>query len=155
MNDLRELYQDVILDHSRSPRNFRHPADANRQAEGHNTSCGDRLMVYLKVTGGIVQDIAFEGSGCAISTASASLMTELLKGKTVAQAEEIYNLFHEYLTTGSPGEHPEPPEGIGKLAVLGGVREFPIRVKCATLSWHTMHAALEQAEGVVSNEDTE
>ncbi len=155
MNDLRELYQEVIMDHSRSPRNFRHPEDANRQAEGHNTSCGDRLMVYLKVSDGVVQDAAFEGSGCAISTASASLMTEILKGKTVAQAEELYHLFHDYLTTGRPGDHPEPPEAIGKLAVLGGVREFPIRVKCATLSWHTMHSALEEAEGTVSNEDTE
>jgi len=112
-------------------------------------------MVYLKVAGGVVQDAAFEGSGCAISTASASLMTEILKGKSVAQAEAIYHLFHDYLTTGSPGEHPEPPEGIGKLAALGGVREFPIRVKCATLSWHTMHAALEQAGGTVSNEDVD
>ncbi len=155
MNDLRELYQEVIMDHSRSPRNFRHPEDANRQAEGHNTSCGDRLMVYLKVSDGVVEDVAFEGSGCAISTASASLMTEILKGKTIAQAEELYHLFHDYLTTGRPGDHPEPPEAIGKLAVLGGVREFPIRVKCATLSWHTMHAALEEAEGTVSNEDTE
>ena len=151
MSDLRDLYQDVILDHSRSPRNRRRPDPTTHDAEGHNTLCGDRLHVYLQVKDGLVTDAGFEGSGCAISTASASLMTEILKGKSLEEAERLYRLFHEMLT-GDPSQEAEIPEGIGKLEVMSGVREFPVRVKCATLAWHTAHAALEGSEEPVSTE---
>jgi len=146
-NPLRDLYQEVILDHNRHPRNFRALADANRKAEGHNPLCGDRVQIFLHVEDDRVQGISFQGSGCAISTASASLMTEALKGKSVADAHALFKSFHELLTHGSDNIEP-----LGKLAVLGGVREFPIRVKCATLAWHTLEAALAQKDHPVSTE---
>jgi len=141
MNDLRELYQSVILDHNKAPRNFGDLADANRQADGHNPLCGDKLTVYAIVDDDkVVQDLRFSGEGCAISTASASLMTEFAKGKALAEIEEAFERFHE-LVTGPLSEEASAPE-LGKLAVFAGVREFPMRVKCATLSWHTLNAAL-------------
>jgi len=152
MPNLRELYQEVILDHGKKPRNFRKIEDANRHARGHNPLCGDKLSLYAKVEDGIVKDISFLGSGCAISTASASMMTQILKGKTEAEAEALFNRFHHLLTEGEKeGEVVEGPE-LGKLDVFTGVREFPVRVKCATLPWHTMHAALLNEEQPVSTE---
>jgi nitrogen fixation NifU-like protein len=137
MSDLRELYQEVIFDHNRNPRNFGKPAMANREAQGFNPLCGDKVTVYLKIENGVIADAAFDGSGCAISTASASLMTEALKGKTEAEAEQLFEGFHG-MVAGS-GSHPD----LGKLEVLSGVREFPARIKCATLAWHTLNAALK------------
>lgn len=148
MSDLRNLYQEVVVDHSRSPRNFGRLAAANRSAEGFNPLCGDRLTLYLRISDGVIEDAGFDGSGCAISTASASLMTEALKGKTEAQARALFSGFHA-LVTGEPGEAGVP---LGKLEVLAGVREFPARVKCATLAWHTMQAALENRAKPVSTE---
>ncbi|HXG23963.1 MAG TPA: SUF system NifU family Fe-S cluster assembly protein [Chthonomonadales bacterium] len=150
MSDLRELYQEVILDHSKRPRNFRKMEEANRYSEGYNPLCGDRVTLYLNLEDGIVKDISFQGSGCAISTASASMLTECLKGKTTAEAEALFQRFHE-LVTGPPDEIPDV-EGLGKLAVFAGVREFPIRVKCATLAWHTLRAALTGEDKPVSTE---
>jgi nitrogen fixation NifU-like protein len=150
MSDLRELYQEVILDHSKRPRNFRKMEVANRHAEGYNPLCGDRITLYLNLEDGILKDISFQGSGCAISTASASMLTESLKGKTTAEAEALFRRFHE-LVTGPPDEIPDV-EGLGKLAVFAGVREFPIRVKCATLAWHTLRAALTGEDKPVSTE---
>jgi nitrogen fixation NifU-like protein len=138
-NDLRDLYQEVILDHNRKPRNFGHLPGADRTAEGSNPLCGDQVKVSLKMEGDVLAGIAFEGAGCAISTASASLMTEALAGKTTAEAKALFEQFHEMLTVGDPGD----PETLGKLAVFSGVRQFPMRVKCATLAWHTLKAALE------------
>lgn len=149
-DELRDLYQEVILDHNRHPRNFRALPDANRAAVGHNPLCGDRVQVFLNIADDRIQGISFEGSGCAISTASASLMTEALKGKTVAEANELFAGFHELVTKG-PGGGGDAGR-LGKLAVLAGVREFPIRVKCATLAWHTLAAALEQQDHPVSTE---
>jgi len=140
MSDLRELYQSVILDHNKAPRNFRRPAAANRSAEGDNPLCGDHLTVYLTVEDGVVKDAAFEGSGCAISTASASLMTEGVKGRPSEEIERLFEAFHRLVT--SDPSAPAEDAGLGKLAVFGGVREFPVRVKCATLAWHTLLAAL-------------
>lgn len=146
MNELRDLYQEVIFDHYRSPRNYGPLPSANRDAEGHNPLCGDQLKLHLQVEDGVIRDAHFEGSGCAISTASASLMTEVLKGK---QEEEAKRLMQEFqrLVTGA-GE----PEGMGKLEALAGVREFPSRVKCATLAWHTLQAALENRHVPVTTE---
>jgi nitrogen fixation NifU-like protein len=141
MDDMRELYQEVILDHHRHPRNFKKLETANRSIEGYNPLCGDRITVYVLLEDDVIRDIAFEGAGCAICTASASVMTETLKGKTIAEAEELYGKFHD-LVTGDPSEKPST-EGLGKIAVFFGVREFPVRVKCATLPWHTVRAALE------------
>jgi nitrogen fixation NifU-like protein len=149
MSDLRELYQSVILDHNKAPRNFRRPPAANRVARGQNPLCGDELTVYLQVDDGVVRDAAFEGSGCAISTASASLMTEGVKGRRVEDVEKLFDGFHR-LVTSDPTE-PVGEEGLGKLAVFGGVREFPVRVKCATLAWHALRAALH-GEGTASTE---
>ncbi len=140
MTDLRDLYQEVILDHSKRPRNFRKMESANRHAEGYNPLCGDKVTVYLAVRDGIVTDAAFQGSGCAISTASASMMTESLKGKTVAEVEAMFSCFHDMMT--SPEDPETAPTGLGKLAVFAGVREFPMRVKCAVLAWHTLRSAL-------------
>jgi nitrogen fixation NifU-like protein len=148
MSDLRDLYQEVILDHNRSPRNFGTLEHANRVAEGHNPLCGDRVRIYLQVEEGRIRNIAFQGSGCAISTASASLMTDALKGKTVEEARELFHGFHDLVTTGGDGD----PEQLGKLAVFSGVREYPIRVKCATLAWHAVQAALDQQDHPVSTE---
>jgi nitrogen fixation NifU-like protein len=141
MSELRELYQQVILDHNRKPRNFRILPRASRTAEGYNPLCGDRIAVELDTEDdGVIRDIGFQGSGCAISKASASMMTGALKGKTVAEAEELFARFHALLTGGEPVEDPAP--ALGKLTVFAGVREFPSRVKCATLPWHAVHAAL-------------
>ncbi|HET7308033.1 MAG TPA: SUF system NifU family Fe-S cluster assembly protein [Gammaproteobacteria bacterium] len=140
--DLSDLYQDIIIDHNRSPRNFRRIDPATRQAEGFNPLCGDKLTVYLKLAGDRVEDVSFEGSGCAISVASASLMTDMLKGKTQAEAEALFKDMHALLT----GQSDEAPERLGKLAALAGVRDYPSRVKCATLCWHTVQAALQQRE---------
>lgn len=149
MSDLLDLYREVVVDHSRSPRNFRRLTGANRRAEGFNPLCGDRLTLYLKVSDGVIEDASFEGSGCAISTASASLMTEALKGKTEAQAQALFTGFHALVTGSGPTQAGAP---LGKLAVLGGVREFPARVKCATLAWHTLQAALHGSAQPISTE---
>ncbi len=151
MFDLKDLYQQVIVDHNKSPRNFHAMADATSKAEGFNPLCGDRLILYLKVSeAGVIEDVSFEGSGCAISTASASLMTEQLKGKRVEEAEELFRKFHAMIT--SDIDEKLDAESLGKLAVLGGVREFPSRIKCATLCWHTLHAALTGEAASVSTE---
>ncbi len=148
MSDLRDLYQEVILDHSKRPRNFRKMESANRHAEGYNPLCGDKVTVYLAVREGKVVDAAFQGSGCAISTASASMMTESLKGKTIAEVEAMFSCFHDMMT--SPEDPVGPPEGLGKLAVFAGVREFPMRVKCAVLAWHTLRSALADSGEAVT-----
>ena len=146
--DLRELYQDVIVDHNRNPRNF-HPLEgAVRIAEGYNPLCGDKLSVYARIDDGRITDVSFVGSGCAISTASASLMTEAVKGKTVAEAEALFADMHELLT----GKTAADPGRLGKLAALAGVKDYPARVKCATLSWHTLHAALQGDQAPVRTE---
>jgi len=151
-DDLRELYQEIILDHGKRPRNLRHPEDANREAKGNNPLCGDRLTVYLKVgADGAIDDVAFEGLGCAISTASASMMTEILKGKTEAEAHRLFETFQEMCTSDefdAAAHDIEDADAIERLQVLAGVRQFPMRVKCATLAWHTMNAALEGEEKV-------
>ena len=149
MTDLQDLYQELILDHGRRPRNFRPLDGATRSAEGYNPLCGDKVKVYVKMDDDLVRDISFEGAGCAISTASASIMTETLKGKTRAEAEELFQTFHD-LVTGRQAQLDAPE--LGKLAVFSGVSEFPIRVKCATLSWHTLRAALNGADEVISTE---
>jgi nitrogen fixation NifU-like protein len=142
MSDLSDLYQEVILDHNRRPRNFRVLEDATHRAEGYNPLCGDRLNLFLKLDGDVITDVGFQGSGCAISKASASLMTDSLKGRAVSDARALFDRFHRMVTT--------PPdvevEDLGKLSALAGVREFPVRVKCASLAWHTLKAALEQSE---------
>jgi nitrogen fixation NifU-like protein len=150
MSDLRDLYQEVILDHHRKPRNFHKLEHANRQADGYNPLCGDKISVYIRVDDGIVTDIGFIGAGCAISTASASMMTESLKGKTESEAKAIFERFH-HLVTDQSGFSPDPST-MGKLAVFSGVREYPVRVKCATLAWHTMRAALEGSKETVATE---
>ncbi|PYQ11726.1 MAG: SUF system NifU family Fe-S cluster assembly protein [Acidobacteria bacterium] len=150
MGDLRDLYQETILDHSRRPRNFRTLADADRKVEGFNPLCGDRVTVFVSLEGDQVKDISFQGSGCAISTASASMMTEKLKGKTAEEALSLFEGFHALVT----GKHEARGNGseLGKLEVFSGVSEFPIRVKCATLAWHALKAALTGAEQTVSTE---
>jgi len=140
MADLTDLYQEVILDHNRRPRNFHAIADATNTAEGYNPLCGDRLTLYLKVADGVVTDVSFEGAGCAISKASASMMTDAVKGKSVAEADALFERFHRMVTT--PPD--QPIEELGKLSALAGVREFPIRVKCASLAWHTLKAAMAE-----------
>lgn len=148
MSDLRELYQEVILEHGKRPRNFG-PLDGDaRRAEGFNPLCGDRLTVYVDDGDGTIRDVRFEGSGCAISTASASLMTEAVKGKRVEDVRPLFEMFHGVVT----GEAQADREAMGKLAVFAGVSEFPMRVKCATLAWHTLKAALEGAEEPVTTE---
>ena len=142
MSDLNDLYQEVILDHNRRPRNFHALPDASHRAEGYNPLCGDRLTVYLKLDGDVIREAAFEGSGCAISKASASLMTDAIKGSSVPDARALFERFHRMVTT--------PPdqdvEDLGKLSVLAGVRKFPVRVKCASLAWHTFKAAVDRKE---------
>ena len=149
MSDLTDLYQEVILDHNRRPRNFHAVAGATHKAEGYNPLCGDRLTLYLNVDGGVITEAAFEGAGCAISKASASLMTDAVKGKSVGEAQALFDRFHRMVTT--PPE--QPVEDMGKLSSLAGVREFPVRVKCASLAWHTFKAALAH-EAAVSTEQT-
>ena len=147
MSDLRELYQEVILEHSKHPRNYRALLTANHKAEGFNPLCGDHFTVYVDVQDGSIHDISFEGTGCAISKASASMMTQTLKGKTQDEAESIFNRFHN-LVTG----HATSSDDAGKLAVFAGVSEFPLRVKCATLAWHALRAALRGEQEAVSTE---
>ncbi|MBI3284102.1 MAG: SUF system NifU family Fe-S cluster assembly protein [Burkholderiales bacterium] len=148
MSDLRELYQEVIFDHYRQPHNFGALERASHQAEGYNPLCGDQVKVYLRVENGRIEDVRFEGQGCAISTASASLMTDALRGQTVAEAGRCIDDFHRMLTESESTPHP----ALGKLAVLSGVREFPARIKCATLAWHTLRAALLQQNKSVTTE---
>lgn len=147
MSDLRDLYQETILDHNKRPRNFKKLEDANRSADGYNPLCGDKVKVYLRVEDGRVQDLSFEGSGCAISKASASVMTESLKGKSVQEVESIFKRFRD-LVMGKAGE----ADDLGKLVVFSGVCEFPTRVKCATLAWHVLQAALQEHKEAVSTE---
>ena len=146
--DLKDLYRDVILDHNKRPRNFGRLAPPAQSARGHNPLCGDQLTVYAELEGGVLDEVRFEGTGCAISVASASLMTEALRGKSAAEAERLFNLVHDLLTR---ADAPVPAE-LGKLAALSGVREFPARVKCASLCWHTLRAALASAPAPVCTE---
>jgi nitrogen fixation protein NifU and related proteins len=145
MSDLRDLYQELIVDHSKNPRNFRDMADATSIADGFNPLCGDRLRLYLKIDAeGRIQDASFKGAGCAISTASASIMTSMVKGQTIAQARDLFETFHQLVTR--PADQMDPGQagiGLGKMAVFAGVNEFPARVKCATLAWHTLANAIE------------
>jgi nitrogen fixation protein NifU and related proteins len=150
MNNLRELYQETIIDHSRHPRNFFELPQANHHAEGFNRLCGDKLSLYLCVENNLIKEITFKGAGCAISMASASLMTEQLKGKTINDAENLFQQFHQLLTI---EKLPTSTEQLGKLTVLMGVRDYPSRVKCATLAWHTLHAALANKPEAVSTEE--
>jgi nitrogen fixation NifU-like protein len=147
MSELRELYQSTILDHNKSPRNFRVPNGANRRADGHNPLCGDKVSVYAAVDGSTLRDVGFQGSGCAISTASASLMTQAVKGKSVAETLKLFDEFHALVTAGTLPSH-----ALGKLAVFAGVREYPMRVKCATLAWHTLRSALEGKQEIAKTE---
>lgn len=149
MGNLGTLYQDLILDHNRAPRNFRTIQNANRRVEGHNPLCGDRLTVWLRMEGNLIEDAAFQGSGCAISRASASLMTTAVKGKTRTEAEDLFERFRR-LVTGTMAA--EEARSLGKLAAFGGVSEFPVRIKCASLSWHALRAALDQPDALVSTE---
>lgn len=150
LGDLRELYQEVILDHAKHPRNFGHPDAANRRALGNNPLCGDQLALYLTFEDGVVREVAFEGNGCAISMASASLMTEAVKGKTEAEVRDLFARFHELVTIEDANVD---ADALDKLAVFSGVREFPVRVKCATLAWHTLVAAIEGRTEDVSTEN--
>jgi nitrogen fixation NifU-like protein len=150
MSDLRELYQQLIIDHSKSPRNCRVIEGADATAEGHNPLCGDQVTLYVKLEKDRVTDISFQGNGCAISTASASLLTEVLRGKTREEAEALFRSFHDLVTGGAAGDGSGP--SLGKLQVFAGVSEFPVRVKCATLVWHTMQAALKQMNEPVTTE---
>ncbi len=150
MSELRELYQEIILDHNKRPRNRRRPEHATHEAHGDNPLCGDQVTIYLTVEDGVVTDAAFEGRGCAISTASASLMTDIVKGRPIDEVRELFRRFHEMVTGKGAGD--ADMTDLDKLQVLSGVREFPMRVKCATLSWHTLAAALEGDAKAVSTE---
>lgn len=147
MSDMRDLYQEVILDHNKRPRNFRILPQPTHKADGVNPLCGDRISVFLNIEDGAIKDIAFQGAGCAISSASASLMTEVLKGKPVDEVEHLFEAFHNVVTSDC-----DCPRGLGKLSVLAGVRDYPSRVKCATLAWHAVRAALEQHKEPVATE---
>jgi nitrogen fixation NifU-like protein len=151
MLDVHDLYQEMILDHNKHPRNRRPIDGADRTAEGYNPLCGDRVAVFVKLDGDVVADVAFEGNGCAISTASASLMTQLVKGKTVEEAEALFQRFHGMVTGESP-ERADDAAALGKLVVFSGVKRYPARVKCATLVWHTIHAALANQSDPVTTE---
>lgn len=151
MSELDELYQEVILDHNKSPRNFREIVDANRRSEGYNPLCGDHVTVYVNLADGVIRDISFKGSGCAISKASASMMTTELKGKSEAEAEKVFDSVHKMLT-GDMGVDESDYERLGKLKILSGVCKFPARVKCASLAWHTVNAALRGTGQVASTE---
>jgi nitrogen fixation protein NifU and related proteins len=150
MNDLKELYQELILDHSKKPQNFHVLEDATCTVEGFNPLCGDRYTIYLKVSGDLIHDVSFQGSGCAISKSSASLMTQTLKGKTVSEARQWFERFHSIISAAPGSSH--QVKDLGKLAVFSGVSEFPARVKCASLAWHTVRAALEGKSNPVSTE---
>ena len=149
MSDLRELYQEVILDHNKSPRNFRELDGADRHADGYNPLCGDKLAVYVNLDDGVISDVSFLGSGCAISKASASLMTDAVKGKTLVEAQRLFEKFHRMVTG---GEDDVDQDELGKLAVLAGVRDYPTRVKCASLAWHTLRGACDDKHEPVSTE---
>ena len=151
MPDLSALYQEVILDHNRRPRNFRVLEDADHQSEGFNPLCGDRISVYVKLNGSVVDDVSFQGSGCAISIASASLMTERLKGRKLEEVQALFERFHQLVTGNLDSQVPSEPD-LGKLVVFEGVSRYPVRVKCATLTWHALRAALEKRNEVVSTE---
>src|SRR3989338_859313 len=151
MTDLNELYQEMILEHNRSPRNFQVMPDATKKAEGYNPLCGDRLMLYLKLDNGRIADISFHGSGCAISKASASMMTTMVKGKTKTEAEALIEDFRKMLSREAGSDY--DAKRLGKLAVFSGVCEFPARVKCATLAWHTLYSGLENEAKIVSTEE--
>ncbi len=151
-SEMRDLYQEVILDHYKHPRNFRRPKTTNREAQGSNPLCGDRISIYLEFENGKIKDIGFQGSGCAISTACASMMTEGLKGKTQSEVEMFFNQFHHLVTQGTKDLD---MKALGKLAVFEGVREFPMRVKCASLAWHTLKAAMDDTHEPVSTEEEE
>jgi len=149
LDDLRDLYQEVVFDHNRNPRNFRVIEDADRTIEGFNPLCGDRITLYIKLDGDRITDVSFQGQGCAISTASASLMTEIVKGKTIQEAEKLFQAFHKIVT----GQDDDLKlEELGKLAVLAGVRQYPSRIKCATLAWHSLESALKGEQSSVSTE---
>ena len=148
MPELRDLYQEIILEHSKSPRNYRTLEAANRTAEGYNPLCGDHFTIYVDVEDGRIRDISFQGSGCAISKASASMMTQAVKGKRIEEAEKLFEKFHHVVT----GKNSVESNDLGKLAAFAGVSEFPIRVKCATLAWHALHAALQGEQQAVSTE---
>ena len=150
MTELQELYQEIIMEHNRKPRNFRVLEDASRSANGFNPFCGDSITLYLAMAGDLITDVAFQGSGCAISRASASLMTESLQGKTSAEAKKVFEAFHEMLTGGPDAQI--DTEELGDLEALGGVSRFPTRIKCATLSWHTLQGALKGQDQTVSTE---
>ncbi len=148
MSELRELYQEQILEHSKTPRNFRELQNANHKAEGYNPLCGDHFTIYLDLEGDKIHDVTFQGSGCAISKASASMMTQIVKGKSKEEAAQLFEQFHSLVTGQANGDR----ESLGKLAVFAGVSEFPVRVKCATLAWHTLQAALEGKQEKISTE---
>lgn len=150
MSELGDLYQQLIIDHNRNPRNFRRLDHANREAHGDNPLCGDRIRLFLRVDGDVIREVGFQGSGCAISQASASLMTQAVQGKSAAEAEALFRVFHD-MVTGGP-DAPADRRTLGKLAAFAGVRAFPARVKCANLPWHTLRAALEGAEEPVTTE---
>ncbi|MFB3915908.1 MAG: Fe-S cluster assembly sulfur transfer protein SufU [Terriglobales bacterium] len=150
MSDLRELYQELILEHSKKPRNFRAIEAADRKVEGFNPLCGDHFTIFVQMEGDVVKDISFQGAGCAISKASASIMTQVLKGKSKPEAEKLFVRFHD-LVTGKRGVNGDEAE-LGRLVVFAGVSEFPVRVKCATLAWHAMHAAIEGEKETVTTE---
>ena len=149
MSDLRELYQEVILDHNKAPRNFRALDGADRHADGYNPLCGDRLAVYVNLDGDTITDVSFVGSGCAISKASASLMTDAIKGKSLADARRLFERFHAMVTDDTASSD---PDHLGKLAVFAGVRDYPTRVKCASLAWHTLRAAFDDRHEIVTTE---
>ena len=151
MTDLHGLYQEVILDHNKKPHNFRVIPEANCRADGFNRLCGDKVTIFVNMDGDRISDVSFQGSGCAISTASASILTDAVKGKTRAEAESLFQVFHD-LVTGRKNHNQLQPGQLGKLAVFSGVSEFPARVKCASLAWHTLHNALQGSHEVVSTE---
>ncbi|MCA8960532.1 MAG: SUF system NifU family Fe-S cluster assembly protein [Planctomycetes bacterium] len=157
MSDLRDLYQEVILDHNRQPRNLRELADATHKAEGYNPLCGDRVTVFVRVVGGVIEEVTFEGVGCAISTASASMLTEILRGKSLEEARSLFDSFGRLVKGDPTGESSsiddEDRSRLGKLEVFQGVCEFPTRVKCATLVWHTLASALEASGGEASGDE--
>lgn len=156
MTDLHGLYQEVILDHNKKPHNFRAMPEASHHADGFNRLCGDRVTIFLKMDGDRISDVSFQGSGCAISTASASILTDAVKGKTRVEAERLFETFHDLVTGHESGNGKRSqPQALGKLAVFSGVSEFPARVKCASLAWHTLHNALQGSAEVVSTETEE
>lgn len=150
MDELDQLYQEVILDHNKNPRNFGELPEATHSSIGHNPLCGDHIEIFLNVVDGVIEDVKFKGVGCAISRASASIMTTVLKGKTIEEAKQLFERFHRVITS-EPDEHIDTDE-LGKLSVFAGVREFPARVKCASLAWHTMVAAIENEKQVIPTE---